>query len=159
MLKKNFMTIVRLVYQNETLERFRPNCVDIINTTTWFQDSSNFGTLEESIFQSLLSEEENYVHDGVMWNLLILWASSSKKPILDPSKVMEWTDKKFELLESRMGHFVHFIRFSLISRNDFYDYVLPFRRILPSDTNNAALQYYLYCFDKEGNPKHNVLRP
>ncbi|CAI2169619.1 7254_t:CDS:2 [Funneliformis geosporum] len=160
MLKKNFMKIVRLVYQNETLERFRSNCVDIINTTTWFQESSNFGTLEESIFQSLLSEEEHYVHDGVMWNLLILWASSSKKPILNSSKVMEWTDEKFELLKSRMDHFVHFIRFSLISRNDFYDYVLPYKRILPADTtNNAALQYYLYCLDEGGNPKLDVLRP
>ncbi|CAG8572718.1 9639_t:CDS:2 [Funneliformis mosseae] len=160
MLKKNFMTIVRLVYQNETLERFRPNCVDIINTTTWFQDSSNFGTLEESIFQSLLSEEENYVHDGIMWNLLILWASSSKKPILNSSNVMEWTDETFELLKSRMDHFVHFIRFSLISRNDYYDYVLPYKRILPADTTtNAALQYYLYCLDEGGNPKLDVLRP
>ncbi|CAG8557979.1 2137_t:CDS:2 [Funneliformis caledonium] len=160
MLKKNFMTIVRLVYQNETLERFRPNCVDIINTTTWFQDSSNFGTLEESIFQSLLTEEENYVHDGIMWNLLILWASSSKKPILNSSNVMEWTDETFELLKSRMDHFVHFIRFSLISRNDYYDYVLPYKRILPADTTtNAALQYYLYCLDEGGNPKLDVLRP
>ena len=59
-LKTNFMSIVRLVYQNDALERFRSNCVDIINTTTWFQDSCDFETLEESVFQSLLSEEENY---------------------------------------------------------------------------------------------------
>ncbi|CAB4419648.1 unnamed protein product [Rhizophagus irregularis] len=43
-----------------------------------FLDCHNFKTLDESIFQSLLSEEENFVHDGVIWNLLILWACSSK---------------------------------------------------------------------------------
>jgi hypothetical protein len=156
-LKKNFMSIVRLVYQNDALERFRSNCVDIINTTTWFQDSCNFETLEESVFQSLLSEEENYVHDGVIWNLLILWACLSKKLTLNPG---EWTDKEFALLKSRIGHFIPSIKFSLVSRNDYYNYVLPYKRILPADTtNNAALQYYLYYLDEYGNPKPNVLRP
>ncbi|RIA92148.1 hypothetical protein C1645_804834 [Glomus cerebriforme] len=160
MLKTNFMSIVRFVYQNDVLDRFRSNCVDIINTTTWFQDSHNFETLEESVFQSLLTEEENYVHDGVIWNLLILWASSSKKPILNTNKVTEWTDTEFALLKNRIDHFIPFIKFSLISRNDFYSYILPYRRILPVDTtNNAALQYYLYCLDEDGNPKPDVLRP
>ncbi|CAG8589123.1 6073_t:CDS:2 [Rhizophagus irregularis] len=159
-LKSNFISIVKLVYQNDALERFRSNCVDIINTTTWFQDCHNFKTLDESIFQSLLSEEENFVHDGVIWNLLILWACSSKNPILNTNKVMEWSDKEFELLKSRIEHFIPYIRFSMISRNDYYNHVLPYRRILPADTtNNAALQYYFYCLDEEGNPKPDVLRP
>ncbi|PKC61901.1 hypothetical protein RhiirA1_538869 [Rhizophagus irregularis] len=159
-LKSNFISIVKLVYQNDALERFRSNCVDIINTTTWFQDCHNFKTLDESIFQSLLSEEENFVHDGVIWNLLILWACSSKNPLLNTNKVMEWSDKEFELLKSRIEHFIPYIRFSMISRNDYYNHVLPYRRILPADTtNNAALQYYFYCLDEEGNPKPDVLRP
>ncbi|GBB90448.1 hypothetical protein RclHR1_01740025 [Rhizophagus clarus] len=159
-LKSNFISMVKLVYQNDVLERFRSNCVDIINTTTWFQECHNFKSLDESIFQSLLSEEENCVHDGVIWNLLILWACSSKMPILNKNKVMEWTDKEFALLKSRIDQFIPHIRFSLISRNDYYNNVLPYRHILPADTTtNAALQYYFYYLDEDGNPKPDVLRP
>ncbi|CAG8513637.1 13074_t:CDS:2 [Acaulospora colombiana] len=158
-LRPNFIQILRLVYQNDSLERFRGNCVDIINTTTWFQDNPEFDSLDGSIFQSLLNDEEHYVYDGVMWNLLIQWACA-QTPKLDISKRDKWSVEEFESLRSRISHFLPYIKFSLISRNDFYENVLPCKAILPAETtSNASLQYYLHYIDEDGNPRPDVLRP
>ncbi|CAG8524039.1 8172_t:CDS:2 [Acaulospora morrowiae] len=158
-LRPKFIQILRLVYQNDSLERFRSNCVDIINTTTWVQDAAEFASLEESIFHSLLNDEEHCVYDGVMWNLLIQWACA-QMPRLDTSKRDMWTTRDFETLKSRIDHFIPYIKFSLISRNDFYENVLPYKAILSMEsTSNASLQYYLHHIDDDGNPKSDVLRP
>ncbi|CAG8511028.1 15090_t:CDS:1 [Racocetra fulgida] len=152
-LRPNFIQIFKLVYQNETLERFRTHCVDIINTTTWLQDASMLESLDESIFYSLFNDEDHFVHDGIIWKILIQWACA-QTPKLDASRLDQWSEADFETLKLRIGHFIPYIRFSLISRNDFYDNVLPYKSILPIDTtSNTALTFYSYLFDENGlNP-------
>lgn len=158
-LRPNFIQIFKLVYQNETLERFRTHCVDIINTTTWLQDASMLESLDESIFYSLFNDEDHFVHDGIIWNILIQWACA-QTPKLDAHRPDKWSETNFETLKSRIGHFIPSIRFSLISRNDFYDNVLPFKSILPIDTtSNTALAFYSYLLDENGNPRSNEFKP
>ncbi|CAG8554034.1 9823_t:CDS:2 [Diversispora eburnea] len=100
-LRSNFIQILRLVYQNLSFERFR----------------------DETILYNLLNDEDYFVHDGVMWNLLIQWACA-QSPKLNLIQLKNWKPQDFEILKFRIDHFLPFIKFGLISRNPKNDVLL-----------------------------------
>ncbi|CAJ0881919.1 4510_t:CDS:2 [Entrophospora sp. SA101] len=162
-LEKHFISILLKIMENEELKgEFLYNCVEIINTTNWiFQGNLPLSSLDENFINKLLINDGNYfINDGIIWKILIKWANVKEIDINNKIDVKTWTSKDLDDLKIKIGKFLALIKFSLISRNDYYDYVLPFKEILPADTtNNAALQYYLYCSNENGQPKPDVLRP
>ncbi|CAG8691427.1 972_t:CDS:2 [Ambispora leptoticha] len=111
-------------------------------------------SLEEWVLRELFTDKEQCINEGMLWDIIVKWAIAQNdlKPYM---KADEWTMGECKKIKDRINRFLYLIRFSDISRNDFVEKVLPYKRILMNNDelieNNDALKYYL----NEQFIKHN----
>ncbi|CAG8606686.1 1808_t:CDS:2 [Ambispora gerdemannii] len=103
-------------------------------------------SLEEWVLHELLTDKEQCINEGVLWDIIVKW-SIAQNDLKAYMKADEWTLGECQKIKDKINRFLHLIKFSDISRNDFMDKVLPYKRILMDNdeliSNNDALNYYL----------------
>ncbi|CAG8715189.1 14516_t:CDS:2, partial [Ambispora leptoticha] len=141
-ISENCPDLLRIVVEFESLKELRHAVIGwICENPSWLYDSHNFATLEKSVILEAIKNERDYLDNILIWDILLRWNIARNNTIsLDTST---WSVVVFEVLKKNLKEFLPYIRFDLISRNDFHKRILPFRKIISRKITDQALSYYL----------------
>ncbi|CAB5193131.1 unnamed protein product [Rhizophagus irregularis] len=117
----------------------------IANEQSWLHENiiHVFHIVTHSTTFSLLA---NHCNEIDIWNYLLHWAIN-QYPLLnsctDISDASSWTKKDFIELENILKDFLPFIRFFQIPGDQLYEFVWPFKKILPKQLKSQLIKFHM----------------
>ncbi|RHZ62429.1 hypothetical protein Glove_340g84 [Diversispora epigaea] len=158
-LEENLIDVLRITQSCNSCNSctlLRDHCLALIaeKPASIFR-SEGFVSLDIELLLSLLKREDLEMNEVEIWNHVVKWGIANT-PQLDDRDKLEWTLEDYEALGKTLAKCIELIRFFDISSSDYYDYVRPYKDILPLDLNEDIVR----CHFKPGSiPKSVVLPP
>lgn len=81
------------------------------------------------------------INEVIVWNHLIKWGIN-QTPFLKSDRD-NWNEDDYEDLKKAIGQLIPLIRFSEISRADFYDNVRPYKVVIPHNIYEEIMKFYM----------------
>ncbi|CAB4399570.1 unnamed protein product [Rhizophagus irregularis] len=94
-----------------------------------------------NIFYSLLKRDDLHIDEVIAWNHLIKWGIN-QIPLLKSDRD-KWNETDYEDLKKAISQFIPLIRFSEISRADFYDNVRPYKAVISHNVYEEMMKFYM----------------
>jgi len=141
-LQKNPTEILELIHQHESftklwnfyLEKIREDPKSLF-------DSDKFISIKASLLELLLQQEDLHLEEIVIWDNLIKWGLAQNPSI--PKDVDKWSKEETTIMEKTLHSYIPLVRFYCMSSEEFLDKVYPFKELLPKDSINNLLAFYL----------------
>ncbi|PKY51742.1 hypothetical protein RhiirA4_550471 [Rhizophagus irregularis] len=141
-IKQNFDFVFNIVFKYVSCKKLQEHCLaSICEDPHQFFSSKNFPSLDKNIFYSLLKRADLHIDEVIAWNHLIKWGIN-QIPLLK-SDIDEWNETDYEDLKKAISQFIPLIRFSEISRADFYDNVRPYKAVIPHNVYEEMMKFYM----------------
>src|SRR3954451_4110380 len=134
-LQFNFIRIVNKVFINDGDERIRHHLIHKINDNPWYLlKSDELGTLKSSCFISMMDDECFHVNQGISWDILTEWGIQQSPTLRIATP--DWIYEDWMTLKEAVKELIPHVKFSIISRNDYYGKILPFSKIISTKDQN-----------------------
>ncbi|CAG8579791.1 6123_t:CDS:2, partial [Ambispora gerdemannii] len=141
--QQNLVKIMHTVDLHESFKRLNEYCdATIREEPHMFFKSGDFLSLKEHELVSLLKCDNLAMDEIEVWNSIIKWGTKNTSN-LGNQPISKWTPQYFASLEQTLHQCIPLIRYSDISSNDYFEKVIPYRRILPKDIKMEMLGYHL----------------
>ncbi|RIA83414.1 hypothetical protein C1645_743063 [Glomus cerebriforme] len=147
-LQYNFIRIVNEIFVKDGDERVRHHLIHKINDNPWYLlKSDELRILKPLCFISIMDDECFRVNQGITWDIIIKWGIQ-QSPTLRLG-IPNWNYEDWMTLKEAVKELIPHIKFSIMSRNDYYGKILPFSKII--STNEQKLENeVLHCYlDKD----------
>ncbi|CAG8612269.1 10598_t:CDS:2 [Ambispora gerdemannii] len=142
-IQQNLVKIMHTVSLHKSFKRLNEHFLKTINKEPHMIFKSNdFLSLEESVLVSLLERDDLIMDEIEIWNSIIKWGTGNTLN-LPNQPVSNWKPQNFVVLEKTLRQCIPLIRYSDISSNDYFEKVVPYRKIIPKDMKMEILGYYL----------------
>ncbi|CAG8572764.1 1273_t:CDS:1 [Ambispora gerdemannii] len=142
-IQQNLVKIMHIVSLYKSFKRLNEYCLKIISEEAhMIFRSSDFLSLEEPMLVSLLERDSLVMNEIEIWNSLIKWGTENTLN-LSNQPVSKWTPQDFAALEKTLHQCIPLIRYIDISGNDYFEKVMPYRKIIPKDMKTEILSYHL----------------
>ncbi|CAI2191569.1 2493_t:CDS:2 [Funneliformis geosporum] len=144
-LQHNFIRVVNGVFTMDGDERIRHHLVHKLNDNPWYLlKSDELGALRSSCLISLMEDECFIVNQGIVWDILIRWGIQQSSTLrLDAPN---WTYEDWMTLKGAVKDLIPRVKFSGISRNDYYGKILPFNKIISVKESSLEAEEVLICY-------------
>ncbi|GBC40181.2 hypothetical protein GLOIN_2v1762916 [Rhizophagus irregularis DAOM 181602=DAOM 197198] len=104
----------------------------------------------------LTKQSGENILEVIVWDYLIKWGIEQTSGLgNENSDRAKWNNKDYEELKKTLNQFIPLIRFTEISRADFFDKVRPYRIIIPNHIYEEIEEFYY----KDALPKTTILPP
>ena len=139
---KNVIEIIELTYQKKSLDKLWNFCIQQIcdNPVDLFK-SIKFLSINPSIFEIILKQDNFYIDEIIIWENLLKW-TCGQYPVIQQD-INKWNKNEFTVMERRLNRFIPSIRFYHISSEDFLLKIYPFKELLPNDLINNIFAYHM----------------
>ncbi|CAG8506949.1 8113_t:CDS:2 [Scutellospora calospora] len=140
-LRQNFGLVYQTVSKLKSSQKLKDHCIDLICKTpeVLFQ-ADDFNLMDEQSFIPLLKRDDLNMEEIDIWNILLKWGIT-KNPSLS-SNFKDWSTENILNLQQTLENLIPLIRFSEINSVDFYNMVLPYKQIFPTDLFSEIERYY-----------------
>ncbi|PKY19313.1 hypothetical protein RhiirB3_432347 [Rhizophagus irregularis] len=147
-LQFNFIRVINGVFVEDGDERIRHHLIHKVNDNPWYLlKSDELKILKSSCFISVMDDECFYVNQGTVWDILIRWGIQ-QSPTLRLG-VPNWTYEDWMTLKEAIKELIPHIKFSKVSRNDYYGKILPYNKVLSTKEQNLNDEVLLCYLDKD----------
>ncbi|RGB35294.1 hypothetical protein C1646_785446 [Rhizophagus diaphanus] len=150
-LQENLMDIFQTFYQNELFISLLKFC--FIEIEIIF-DSDKFTSLEASLLEFLLKQDDLNLSEIEIWEGLIKWGLAQDQEL--NQNVSKWNQEDFNIFKKILNKFIPLIRFCGISNKDYFDKVKPYEEILPKELREEISKFHQI---PGYNPTFNLLLP
>ncbi|RIB01470.1 hypothetical protein C2G38_2230702 [Gigaspora rosea] len=150
--QQNFVQVLHTVFRLSNCKKLQDFCLEsICEDPQPFFISSDFNELDKEILFGLVKREDLRIDETEMWDYLIQWGIA-RTPGLGPNNndISNWNSVCFAALKETLDQFMPYIRFTEISRADFYDKVRPYKQILGHELYEEMMQFHF----KDKRPKN-----
>ncbi|RIA96973.1 hypothetical protein C1645_871661 [Glomus cerebriforme] len=103
--------------------------------------SSSFNSLDHDIILKFLDRNDINVDEVEIWNYIIKWGMA-QRPRLN-SNFSNWSNHDFDELQRRCKDLISKVKLFCITSSEYFMYVRPYKRILPSHIVNQLEEYYM----------------
>jgi hypothetical protein len=125
----NLVLIHQFVKEYEHFTELQTFCLNTINQDpAIFFETEDFITIDQSILLSILKANNLIMKEIDIWNKIVEWGIA-QNPILSHD-IETWTNEQFSIFRNIIQPFIDFIKFSLISPDDFLKKVFPFHQVI-----------------------------
>ncbi|CAG8709369.1 4703_t:CDS:2, partial [Ambispora leptoticha] len=140
--EQNLVKIMHTVSLHELFKELNEHCLKIISEQPhMIFEANDFLSLEKSILVSMLKRDDLGMDEIEIWNSIIKWGKGNTLNL--PEKpVTEWNSENFVALEKTLHQCIPLIRYSDISGNDYFEKIMPYRKIIPKDMKTEILSGY-----------------
>src|SRR6266498_3291675 len=155
-LQHNFIRVVNGVFVRDGDERIRHHLDHKINDNPWYLLTTNeFILLKSSCIISLMDDECFIVNQGIVWDIIIKWGIQQCSTLRfgEPN----WTYEDWMTLKGAVEELIPYVKFSRISRNDYYGKILPYNKIISVKENLEHEEVLIYYLDKDVMSSHSKL--
>ena len=131
--------VLKTIHNLRSFDELRKLCLEAITTDLFKSDG--YLTLGEDILVPILERDDFYIKEVVLWKHVLKWVLA-KHPGLDndPSK---WTATNVKQVKTTLDALVGTVRFFLMSSDEYYNEVRPYKKILPRGVNEQVMLYLL----------------
>ncbi|PKK67103.1 hypothetical protein RhiirC2_867973 [Rhizophagus irregularis] len=154
---KNFVLVLNAVFRLDNCKKLQDYCFkSICENPLPFFSSKIFPSLNKEILFDLLERDDLQIKEVIVWDYLIKWGIEQTSGLgNENSDRAKWNNKDYEELKKTLNQFIPLIRFTEISRADFFDKVRPYRIIIPNHIYEEIEEFYY----KDALPKTTILPP
>ncbi|CAB4433088.1 unnamed protein product [Rhizophagus irregularis] len=154
---KNFVLVLNAVFRLDNCKKLQDYCLKSICENPFpFFSSKIFPSLNKEILFDLLERDDLQIKEVIVWDYLIKWGIEQTSGLgNENSDRTKWNNKDYEELKKTLNQFIPLIRFTEISRADFFDKVRPYRTIIPNHIYEEIEEFYY----KDALPKTTILPP
>ncbi|CAG8598657.1 11890_t:CDS:2 [Ambispora leptoticha] len=146
---------MRTVSIHKLFKKLNEHCLNIISEEPhMIFEANDFLSLEESVLVSILKRDDLGMDEIEIWNSIIKWGTGNTLS-LSKEPVSKWTPENFAALEKTLHQCIPLIRYSDISSTDYFEKVMPYRKIIPKDMKTEILGYHL----KDSTPQPIKILP
>ncbi|GES93643.1 hypothetical protein GLOIN_2v1595747 [Rhizophagus clarus] len=112
-------------------------------------ESEDFTLLDEETIVKFLRLEDHCMNEIDVWNNVKTWGIAQNPTITFDENPRNWTEENFLPLKETLSQCINFIQFSLITTDEFYNHIKPYKQIFPQDFYEELLWGYI----KNDEPK------
>ncbi|KAG9287963.1 hypothetical protein G9A89_017558 [Geosiphon pyriformis] len=142
-LQENAVKTMQTVSYHEAFGKLKEHYSRMVEDNPDFIFKSNdFLSLEESVLVFLLEIDDLDMKEIEVWKSLIKWGIGNT-PRLVKKKLVSWGAEDFAALEKTIHKCIPLIRYCDISGDDFFDHVIPYKKVLPKSLKNEIWAYHL----------------
>ncbi|CAB4378187.1 unnamed protein product [Rhizophagus irregularis] len=154
---ENFVLVLNAVFRLDNCKKLQDYCLEsICENPLPFFSSKIFPLINKEILFDLLERDDLQIKEVIVWDYLIKWGIEQTSGLgNENSDRAKWNNKDYEKLKKTLNQFIPLIRFTEISRADFFDKVRPYRIIIPNHIYEEIEEYYY----KDALPKTTILPP
>ncbi|EXX76607.1 uncharacterized protein OCT59_012291 [Rhizophagus irregularis] len=154
---KNFVLVLNAVFRLDNCKKLQDYCFkSICENPLPFFSSKIFPSLNKEILFDLLERDDLQIKEVIVWDYLIKWGIEQTSGLgHENSDRAKWNNKDYEELKKTLNQIIPLIRFTEISRADFFDKVRPYRIIIPNHIYEEIEEFYY----KDALPKTTILPP
>ncbi|POG81678.1 hypothetical protein GLOIN_2v1762916 [Rhizophagus irregularis DAOM 181602=DAOM 197198] len=154
---ENFVLVLNAVFRLDNCKKLQDYCLEsICENPLPFFSSKIFPLINKEILFDLLERDDLQIKEVIVWDYLIKWGIEQTSGLgYENSDRAKWNNKDYEELKKTLNQFIPLIRFTEISRADFFDKVRPYRIIIPNHIYEEIEEFYY----KDALPKTTILPP
>ncbi|EXX73316.1 uncharacterized protein OCT59_012279 [Rhizophagus irregularis] len=154
---ENFVLVLNAVFRLDNCKKLQDYCLEsICENPLPFFSSKIFPLINKEILFDLLERDDLQIKEVIVWDYLIKWGIEQTSGLgNENSDRAKWNNKDYEELKKTLNQFIPLIRFTEISRADFFDKVRPYRIIIPNHIYEEIEEFYY----KDALPKTTILPP
>ncbi|KAG9287964.1 hypothetical protein G9A89_017559 [Geosiphon pyriformis] len=155
-LQENAVKTMQTISRHEPFGKLKEHYSQMVKNNPQFIFKSNdFLSLEESVLVSLLQREDLEIEEIELWQSLIKWGIGNTSKITE-KKLMSWGAEDFAALEKTIHKCIPLIRYYDISGDDYFDHIVPYKKVLPK---NLKKEIWAYHLKTKPQPPTHVLPP
>ncbi|GBC46090.2 hypothetical protein GLOIN_2v1478609 [Rhizophagus irregularis DAOM 181602=DAOM 197198] len=142
--QENFVLVLNTVFRLDNCKKLQDYCLEsICENPLPFFSSKIFPSINKEILFNLLERDDLQIKEVIIWDYLIKWGIEQTFGLENEnSDRAKWNNKDYEELKKTLNQFIPLIRFTEISRADFFDKVRPYRTIIPNHIYEEIEEYY-----------------
>ncbi|KAG9287959.1 hypothetical protein G9A89_017554 [Geosiphon pyriformis] len=142
-LQENCVKTIKTVSHYESFGKLKEHYSRMAEDNPHFIFKSNdLHSLEESVLVFLLQINNLKMKEVELWQSLIKWGIGNT-PRLVEKKLVSWSAEDFAALEITIRKCIPLIRYCDISGDDYFDHVIPYKKVLPKNFKNEIWAYHL----------------
>ncbi|GBC02012.1 hypothetical protein RclHR1_04410005 [Rhizophagus clarus] len=139
-LYQNPIEILEIFYQHQQFTDLWNLCLDkICEEPEKLINSNKFIDLEAPILEILLKRDDFALDEIIIWESLIKWSLAQNPTITQDIK--KWNKNQITILDRILHEFIPLIRFYHIPSDDFFNKVLPYKKLLPKQLINEISEF------------------
>ncbi|PKC70545.1 hypothetical protein RhiirA1_532644 [Rhizophagus irregularis] len=146
-LHENIIHVFHIVTHSTTFSLLANHCSELIcEIPSLLFNTPSFTRLEKLSLLTIIKRDNLCLDEIDIWNYLLHWAIN-QYPLLnsctDISDASSWTKKDFIELENILKENLPFIRFFQIPGDQLYEFVWPFKKILPKQLKSQLIKFHM----------------
>ncbi|KAG9287972.1 hypothetical protein G9A89_017567 [Geosiphon pyriformis] len=142
-LQESAVKTIQIVSRHEPFGKLKEHYFQMVGNNPQFIFKSNdFLSLEESVLVSLLQKDDLNMEEIEVWQSLIKWGIGNT-PRLIEQELVSWDAEKFAALQKTIRKCIPLIRYYDISGDDYFNYVIPYKKIIPKSVRKEIWAHHL----------------
>ncbi|CAG8440650.1 2770_t:CDS:2 [Acaulospora colombiana] len=143
LLLENLVKIFQISSKHEAFAELREVCgQQISRNPDLLLKSSDIAWVEKNSLLTFIKRDDINTDEINIWNSVVKWGMG-QEPKLDED-IKNWTSDDFKELKNRVHDFFPYIRFFIISGRLYYEYIRPFKSILPKRLKEKLKKFYYF---------------
>ncbi|GES94029.1 BTB/POZ protein [Rhizophagus clarus] len=140
--EENFDLVYKTSFENVSFLELQNHCNDLISKEPdKIFKSPDFSSVPEKLLISLIKNDNLQMEEVQIWENVLKWGFA-QHPELPPDSTILSKDE-FNVLKNTIQQCIPFIKFINLSSREFFDKVLPYKKVLPKELKNELLNYFL----------------
>ncbi|GES76308.1 carbohydrate-binding module family 13 protein [Rhizophagus clarus] len=141
-MEQNFDLVYRTSFENNSFLQLQKYCTDlIIKEPIKIFNSSNFSSISEKLFTSLIQNKGVQISEVQVWEHMIKWGIAQNPEL--PSKIESYSKNDFKTLKNTLQQCIPLIRFHDLTSKEFSEKVLPYKKVFPKELYKSLLKDFL----------------
>ncbi|GBC09334.1 hypothetical protein RclHR1_08780005 [Rhizophagus clarus] len=129
-IKDNFNLIYQISFESDSFIELQKFCTSLLAPEKIY-NTLNFSSIPEKTLISLIQDSNLKMSEIQVWNCVLKWGLAQNPEL--PSNITNFSKEHIDILKNTLQPFIPFIEFYSLTFQEFMEYVLPYRDILPED--------------------------
>jgi hypothetical protein len=141
-MEQNFSLVYRTSFENNSFLELQKYCTDLISKRPdKLFKSVSFSSIPEKLLVSIIQNNNLQMSEIQIWKHVIKWGLAQNPEL--PSDSATFSKDDFNVLRNTLQQFIPLIDFNYLTSKEFFDEVLPYKKVLPKELYKDLLKNFL----------------
>ena len=139
---QNFNLTYQTSFENDTFLELQKFCTELMSKEPEkIFESLEFISISEKSLISLIRNDNLQISKVQVWKYALKWGLAQNPGF--PSDPKSFSKNDFKVLENTLQQCIPFIKFYDLTSNEFYNNVIPYKKVLPKKLREDLIDHFL----------------
>jgi hypothetical protein len=140
--EQNFNIVYQISFENDSFLELQKYCTDLISKRPdKLFKSISFSSISEKFLVSIIQNNNLQMSKIQVWKYVIKWGLAQNPEL--PSDPATFSKDDFNVLKNSLQQLIPLIDFNYLTSKEFFEEVLPYKKVLPKQLYNDLLKIFL----------------